>query len=74
MWIRGQFSQKYSDWINLNTNFLNAAANFLSCRVKDKMFSFLGIPIRPNPKRVATWKPLLEKGRAIFSCWKCRIL
>ncbi|KAI5398272.1 hypothetical protein KIW84_063893 [Lathyrus oleraceus] len=34
------------------------------------MFSFLGIPIGDNPKRVAAWKPLLEKGRANFSCWK----
>lgn len=52
--------------LNLNSNFLVAATNFLSCMVEDKAFSFLGIPIGSNPRRVVTWKPLLKKTELVF--------
>lgn len=60
--------------INLNSYFFIVTANFLSCRIEDKMFSFLGIPIGYNPRRVSTWIPLLAKYRARLSCRKGRIL
>lgn len=37
--------------------------------VEEKCFSFLGIPIGSNPKRVITWKLLMGKFIARISCW-----
>lgn len=60
--------------LNLNSNLLFVIANFISCRVEDKAFPFLGIPIGSNPMRVSTWKSLLAKIRTRLSCWKGRLL
>lgn len=55
--------------INLNVHFLAAATNFQSCRIEDKAFIFLGIPIRSIPKRILSWKPLLSKLKArLYNC------
>ncbi|CAI8593343.1 unnamed protein product [Vicia faba] len=60
--------------INLNSNFLNAAAHFLSCKVEENEFSFLGIPIGSNPRRISFWKPLISSIRNHLSGWKSRFL
>src|SRR4051812_24416755 len=39
--------------INSNPHFLGAAANFLVCKVENRNFTFLGILIGGNPRRIA---------------------
>lgn len=56
--------------VNLSKYFLLVAANFLSCRIEDKKFSFLGIPIGSNPRRVSWWKPLVSKLKDRLAGWK----
>lgn len=41
--------------INLCPYFINATTNILSCRIEDKVFSFLGIIIESNPMRISFW-------------------
>lgn len=40
--------------INISSNFLEVATNFLGCRREEKEFNFLGIPIGSNPRRVVS--------------------
>lgn len=40
---------------------MEVAVSFLSCKVEGKEFIFLAIPIGFNPRRISTWKPLLDK-------------
>lgn len=49
---------------NLNTNFLRATASFLTYRIKDKAFTFLGILIGANPRRISFWQPLVSSVAA----------
>ncbi|XP_058779060.1 uncharacterized protein LOC131653017 [Vicia villosa] len=60
--------------INVSSLFLDAAAYYLSCRVEDNNFLFLGIPIGSNPRKEATWAPLMEKLKKKLSGWKARFL
>ncbi|XP_058726432.1 uncharacterized protein LOC131597777 [Vicia villosa] len=41
--------------INISDNFLEIAANFLGCRREGKEFTFLGLPIGSNPRRMGAF-------------------
>ncbi|XP_058771631.1 uncharacterized protein LOC131644997 [Vicia villosa] len=45
--------------INVSPLFLDAAAYYLSCKIESSNFLFLGIPIGSNPRKEATWSPLM---------------
>ncbi|XP_058740864.1 uncharacterized protein LOC131613189 [Vicia villosa] len=60
--------------INISNNFIDMATNFLACRREDKEFTLLGIRVGSNPKRVATWEPLILKMKKRLASWKGRFL
>ncbi|CAK8573917.1 unnamed protein product [Lathyrus sativus] len=60
--------------ININSHFLDVAANFLSCRLEGLEFNFLGVPIGLNSKRIYAWDFLIHKRKAQISNWKGRML
>lgn len=60
--------------INLSPYFVQAAASFVACKFEGRNFNFLGIPVGSNPRRIATWKPLLVRIKNIFLVWKARLL
>ncbi|XP_058726723.1 uncharacterized protein LOC131598107 [Vicia villosa] len=60
--------------ININPHFLGVATNFLNCRPEEKEFKFIGILIGSNPRRISSWKPLLDNVRRKLNSWKGRWL
>jgi hypothetical protein len=60
--------------INLDDNFLGAASSFLHCGVDSIPFRFLGIPVGANPRRKATWCPILESMKKRLCSWNGRNL
>ncbi|GAU44838.1 hypothetical protein TSUD_280390 [Trifolium subterraneum] len=60
--------------INLDDSFLRAASSFLNCAVEEIPFCFLGIPVGVNPRRRATWTPILDSMRKKLSSWNGRHL
>ncbi|XP_058762968.1 uncharacterized mitochondrial protein AtMg01250-like [Vicia villosa] len=60
--------------INTNIGFLDAVSLLLSCKVEDCNFYFLGIPIGFNPRKEATWNPLLLKMKNRLEGWTNRSL
>jgi hypothetical protein len=60
--------------INLEDNFMSAASSFLHCGVDSIPFRFLGIPVGANPRRKATWYPVLESMKNRLSAWNGRHL
>ncbi|XP_058768865.1 uncharacterized protein LOC131642662 [Vicia villosa] len=60
--------------INTNLRFLEAVSYFLSCKLEDRNFYFLGIPIGFNPRKEATWNPLLLKMKNMLEGWTNRFL
>lgn len=51
--------------LNLHGDILEAVATFLSCSTTSVPFNFLGIPMGANPRRKATWNPILDKMRKV---------
>ncbi|XP_058746531.1 uncharacterized protein LOC131619458 [Vicia villosa] len=60
--------------VNINSNFLDLASHFLSCRLEEKKFTFLGIQIGANPRRIATWRSLVIKLKKDFLLGRCDFL
>ncbi|PNX89544.1 ribonuclease H, partial [Trifolium pratense] len=60
--------------INVGERFLEAAANFLLCKSESIPFKFLGLPVGANPRRLNTWKPVVESMLKRLSGWNGRHL
>jgi hypothetical protein len=60
--------------INVDSSLLTAGSSFLSCRADFIPFKFLGIPVGANPRRQATWKPVVETMKSRLSSWSSRHL
>ncbi|GAU47144.1 hypothetical protein TSUD_379210 [Trifolium subterraneum] len=60
--------------INVNDRFLEAASNFLLCRTESIPFKFLGLPVGENPRKLITWKPVVESMEKRLSGWNGRHL
>jgi hypothetical protein len=55
--------------LNIDPSFLAAGSAFLSCRSDTIPFKFFGIPVGANPRRRATWKPIVEIMEKRLSTW-----
>ncbi|CAJ2672826.1 unnamed protein product [Trifolium pratense] len=60
--------------INVDANFLAAAASFLSCSFDSIPFKFLGISVGANPRRQDTWQPIVDSLTKRLSSWSGRNL
>jgi hypothetical protein len=60
--------------VNVASTFLTAGSAFLSCRSESIPFKFLGIPVGANPRRRATWKPIVENMEKRLTNWRSRHL
>ena len=50
------------------------AFSMLQCGVHDLPVIYLGIPLEVNLRKIATWKPVLEKVEKRLALWKGKTL
>jgi hypothetical protein len=55
--------------VNLDGPFLTEAAKFLNCKIGSIPFIYLGLPIGANPRKEATWKPVIEVLHKRLNSW-----
>jgi hypothetical protein len=55
--------------INVDNHFLEMASTFLNCIRGCIPFKYLGLPVGANPRRMATWEPMVEKIRRKLNSW-----
>jgi hypothetical protein len=60
--------------VNVNDSWLHEAASVMQCKHGCLPFTYLGLPIGGNPRRIQFWLPLIEKIRKRLSGWKCKNL
>lgn len=60
--------------LKISQHFILATSNFLACKIEGSSFNLLGIPICSNPRRINTWKPLVEKIKLRLSSWKANFI
>ncbi|XP_058731299.1 uncharacterized protein LOC131603066 [Vicia villosa] len=55
--------------INVQQTWLEEAALVLNCRVGSLPFSYLGLPIGSNPRRLGMWRPVVDTVRQKLFKW-----
>ncbi|XP_058749275.1 uncharacterized protein LOC131622266 [Vicia villosa] len=55
--------------IGIDQYFMQAASQFLSCKLDQVPFKFLGIVVGGNPRRINFWNPIMSILKAKFSPW-----
>ena len=56
--------------IRKSAQWLNEAALYLNCGLLAVPFTYLGIPIKANPKSYVTWEPIVKKCESRLAKWK----
>lgn len=60
--------------VNVCPRFLAMAEKFLHCKIGILPFKYLGLPVGANPRRLATWVPLLGVMQARICSWRNRFV
>jgi hypothetical protein len=60
--------------VGLEGSFMTVASNFLNCKLGKIPFIYLGLPVGANPRRVATWDPVVEVLQRRLNSWKNRFV
>jgi len=60
--------------INLDNDYTSSLANSVFCCSDTFPVRYLGLPLRANPSRLYTWKPVVSTIRAKLSTWKVKFL
>jgi hypothetical protein len=60
--------------VNVSNNFMEMASRFLNCRIGRTPFKYLGLPVGANPRRLATWYPMIEVLKNRLNSWGNRYL
>jgi hypothetical protein len=60
--------------VNISEEFMVMASRFLNCRIGRAPFKYLGLPVGANPRRVATWQPMIDVLKNRLNSWGNRFL
>ena len=60
--------------VGTNDDFSSQVAEYFNCLVDKLPIKYLGMPLGANPKRAATWEPIIDKVKKRLSSWKRRYL
>jgi hypothetical protein len=60
--------------IHVEDSFLEVASKFLNCKLGKLPFIYLGLPVGANPRKEATWDPVIEVLQKRLHSWKNRFV
>ncbi|CAL5415136.1 unnamed protein product [Camellia sinensis] len=60
--------------VGVQEDIVQVFANKLNCLSQKLPMSYLGLPLGANPRRKASWKPVLDKFKRKLAAWKRRYL
>nr|KYP54119.1 hypothetical protein KK1_000293 [Cajanus cajan] len=72
--LKVNFLKSRFEAVGVHSEKLIKYANFLNCKLLPFSFTYLGIPISTNPRKVETWKPIVEKIKMKLNGWKHKLL
>ncbi|KAK7410878.1 hypothetical protein VNO78_02073 [Psophocarpus tetragonolobus] len=70
--LKVNYSKSQFFGLNVQNSFTRAVSNLLNCIVSTPPFKFLGIPVGVNPRKVETWKPILEQFQRKLAAWRAQ--
>jgi hypothetical protein len=60
--------------VNVPEEFMSMASRFLNCRLGRTPFKYLGLPVGSNPRRFATWRPMIDVLKNRLNSWDNKYL
>ncbi|GKV08326.1 hypothetical protein SLEP1_g19972 [Rubroshorea leprosula] len=69
--LKVNFFKSFPAGIHIKESKLNGMADTLNCLVGSIPFIYLGIPVGANPKKIATWAPVIDCFRRKLASWRC---
>jgi hypothetical protein len=60
--------------VQVDDSFLGVASKFLNCKLGKLPFIYLGLPVGANPRKEATWDPVIEVLQKRLHSWKNRFV
>ena len=60
--------------IHCEDSWVQDTKRIMRCDVKCLPITYLGIPLEANPRRVETWRPVIDKIKKKLSGWKSKVL
>jgi hypothetical protein len=72
--IKVNFAKSRLMGVNIEDSFMSIAAKFLNCKLGKLPFTYLGLPVGANPRREATWEPMIEVLNKRLNSWKNRFV
>jgi hypothetical protein len=60
--------------VEVDAPFMGVAAKFLNCKLGKFPFIYLGLPVGANPRKEATWDPVIEVLQKRLHSWKNRFV
>lgn len=60
--------------VNVVDSWLTEAASLLNCKVGSLPFTYLGLPIGGNPRRLSFWEPMVNRIKSRLPSWQSRFL
>ncbi|XP_019435175.1 PREDICTED: uncharacterized protein LOC109341686 [Lupinus angustifolius] len=70
--LKVNFQKSSMMGFSVSSSILEAAAAFIHCKVGSSPFNYLGITVGANPRRIATWKGVIDSVGKRLAGWKCR--
>ncbi|GKD02229.1 putative RNA-directed DNA polymerase, eukaryota, reverse transcriptase zinc-binding domain protein, partial [Tanacetum coccineum] len=58
--------------VGVENDIVASMAQFMKCGVGEISFSYLGLPIGTNMRRLGAWRPVIEKFKKRLSGWKAK--
>jgi hypothetical protein len=72
--LKVNFSKSRLIGVNVSSNFLHVAKNFLHCKLGSLPFTYLGLPVGANPRLSSTWDPVVKTIEQRLLSWKHRFV
>lgn len=70
--LKVNFHKSMLSGINISDSWLGAATTALNCRVGRVPFTYLGLPVGGDSRRLAFWDPVVARIANKLSVWKSR--
>lgn len=68
--LKINFSKSQLCGIGVPEESVQSFANVLECGIVSLPFKYLGLPLGANPRRIVTWKPVIERYEKKLALWK----
>ncbi|GJR66773.1 reverse transcriptase domain, reverse transcriptase zinc-binding domain protein [Tanacetum coccineum] len=72
--LRVNYNKSKIYGIGVNEGEMSDMARWMRCEIGEFPFTYLGLPIRENMKRVNAWYPVVEKFKKRLASWKTKTM